>query len=61
MQVELSDDEVQLLREVLDSAVTDLSPEIADTDNPFYRRSLVERREHMRAILDKLGGPLPRT
>jgi hypothetical protein len=60
MQVELSDDEVELLREVLDTTVADLSPEIADTDNPFYRRGLVGRRDHIRAILDKLGGPVPR-
>jgi hypothetical protein len=57
MQIELSDDETQLLREILDSVVSDLSPEIADTDNPDYRRSLMERRSHIRLILAKLGVP----
>ena len=59
MQYELSDDETLLLREVLDSTVRDLSPEIVDTDNPNFRRSLVDRRDHLRTILDRLGGPLP--
>jgi hypothetical protein len=60
MQVELSDEQAELLREVLDSVVGDLSPEIADTDNPTYRRQLVARRDQLRAILAQVGGPLPR-
>ncbi len=60
MQFEFSDDDVRLLRELLDATVLDLSPEIADTDNPTYRRSLVDRRDQLRAILDTLGGPPPR-
>jgi hypothetical protein len=59
MQVELSDDEIQLLREVLGNTVRDMSPEIADTDNASYRRSLIERRDVLRRALNKLGGPLP--
>lgn len=59
MHLELSDDDAQLLREVLDSVVRDLSPEIADTDNARYRRGLVDRRHHIAAILDAVGGPLP--
>jgi hypothetical protein len=55
MNIELSDEEAQLLREILDSVVSDLSPEIADTDNPDYRRSLIDRRTHLRAILAKFG------
>ena len=54
----LSDVDAELLREVLDSVVRDLSPEIADTDNPAYRRELKERRDRLRAMLDLLGGPV---
>lgn len=43
MQVDLSAADVDLLAEVLESVLSDLSPEIADTDNPEYRRSLKER------------------
>jgi hypothetical protein len=60
MQLELSDEQVEVLRDALDSVVGDLSPEIADTDNPTYRRQLVARRDLLRAILSQVGGPLPR-
>jgi len=56
MRLELDDSDVQLLREVLHSVVRDLSPEIADTDNPSYRRELKDRRDRLRAVLDLLGG-----
>jgi hypothetical protein len=57
MRLELDESDVQLLREVLHSVVRDLSPEIADTDNPNYRRDLKNRRDRLRAVLDLLGGP----
>jgi hypothetical protein len=58
MQVDLSDDDTELLREVLHTTVLDLSPEIADTDNPDYRRELIARRDRLRGLLDRFGGPL---
>jgi len=58
MQLELTGDEAELLQEVLDSVIRDLRSEIADTDNPDYRRGLVDRRERLRALLAKVGGPL---
>ena len=57
-QLELDDDDIQLLREVLTAEVSDLSPEIADTDNPAYRRTLIARRDRLRSILSALGGPV---
>jgi hypothetical protein len=54
MKLELSDDDARLLHEVLDTVVSDLSPEIADTDNPQFRRSLEQRRDRLKAILDSL-------
>jgi hypothetical protein len=59
MPIDLNDEEADLLRDVLESVVSDLSPEIADTDNPFYRRELIGRRDRLRAILDKVSGALP--
>jgi hypothetical protein len=58
VQLELTDDDVQLLREVLTAEVSDLSPEIADTDNPSYRRELRARRDRLRALLQAMGGPV---
>ena len=60
MPFDLTDEEAELLREVLDSVVRDLSPEISHTDNPTYRRELIARRDLIRSILDKVGGPLRR-
>jgi hypothetical protein len=60
MQIELDDSDAEILREVLYSVIMDLSPEIADTDSPDYRRQLKARRDRLRAVLDRLGGP-PRT
>jgi hypothetical protein len=54
-QLELSAEDVELLREVLDATIRDLSPEIADTDNPGYRRGLVERRERLQGIRARLA------
>ena len=61
MQLELTDDDAELLQEVLDSVVRDLRSEIADTDNRDYRRGLIARRDRLRALLDQVGGPVIRT
>jgi hypothetical protein len=54
MQIELDDAQARLLKDVLTAYVSDMSPEIADTDNPAYRRDLETKREHLRAILAAL-------
>ncbi len=54
-RLELTAEQVGLLGEVLDETIRDLSPEIADTDNPEYRRQLKERREQLLAIRHLLG------
>jgi hypothetical protein len=48
--LELTADQVVLLADLLDGAIRELSPEIADTDNPAYRRELKEHREQLRAV-----------
>ncbi len=55
MQVDLSDADVELLTDILSGVISDLSPEIADTDNPTYRRELKERRARIRELLARVG------
>jgi hypothetical protein len=55
MELNLSDEEVDELRVLLDQAIRDLSPEIAGTDNPAYRSGLRGRRELLREIRGRLG------
>ena len=55
MTVEVDETERALLCEVLAGVIADLSPEIADTDNPSYRRMLIERRNQLQALLDKFN------
>ena len=58
MSFDLTEEDLELRREVLRSVISDLSPEIADTDNPSYRRVLIARRDRLRAIVAKLAaGP----
>ncbi len=54
MELTLTDAEASALRDLLDGALGDLSTEIADTDNAGYRVSLKERRQHLRAVRDKM-------
>ena len=56
MELHLSDDEATALTDVLDTAITELSPEIADTDNAAYRAMLRDRRETLRALRGKCDG-----
>ena len=55
MLLDLDDSDVQLLREMLHSVVQDLSHEIADTDHLVVRRELKNRRDRLRAVLERLG------
>lgn len=59
MELTLSDDEAELLRALLDTAWRDTRSEIADTDSPRFRRGLRIDEASIRAMLDRLGGPLP--
>jgi hypothetical protein len=56
MELHLSDEQAGLLRRVVDTEIHDLGFEIADTDNPAFRRDLEARRVLLRQILDRLGG-----
>lgn len=50
MMLELSAPCAEELRSTLEQVLSDMSGEIADTDNAGYRRQLQERRERLREI-----------
>ena len=52
--IELTDDENKTLSALLESAVSDLGYEIADTDNFDYRNGLKAKKETVSAILERL-------
>ncbi len=54
MQLTLTDIETTELRDLLDGSLSDLSSEIADTDNPGYRLVLKERRTRLQAVRAQL-------
>jgi hypothetical protein len=45
------------LRATLSEVVRDMSSEIADTDNPGFRRDLEARRDRLRSLLALLEDP----
>jgi hypothetical protein len=55
MKIELTDEQVGELRELLRGALSDLSSEIAATDNPTFRDGLRARRVSLEGALTQLG------
>lgn len=56
MHIKLTDQQAAELRELLQSSLSDLSAEIAGTDNAGYREGLRVRRASLEAVLLELGG-----
>lgn len=56
LTLDLSPSEQALLRDVLESAVSELSTEISGTDAKDYRDDLKERREVLQKVIAALGG-----
>ena len=54
--VELTDEQQELLAELLKGVLGDLSYEIADTDNSTFKDQLKKRREALKDIADRLQG-----
>jgi hypothetical protein len=54
MMVELSDEFSEELGATLANVISDMSSEIADTDNPGYRRELQARRARLQSIVESL-------
>jgi hypothetical protein len=56
MDVALTNEESEALLQALSSYCSDLRMEIADTDNPEFRRGLRHEREVLEHVVEKLVG-----
>jgi len=56
MQIDLSDEETRVLRELLDGVLPDLKREIARADDRAFRHQLVLRQELAERLVSRLGG-----
>ncbi len=54
MKVDLSDEQSEELGVTLANVISDMSSEIADTDNAGYRRELQARRARLQSIVESL-------
>ena len=54
MQIEVSLEELKLLRELVDREITNLSPEIHHTRTPNYRDGLKAHRDELQELRDHL-------
>lgn len=52
LQIDLSREELRILEDVLESYLSDLRMEIADTDRKDFRDGLKERKRVLNAVLD---------
>ncbi len=59
MVLELNNREIEILRVLIESRVTQLSPEIRRTDAPAYRKSLEVDQEVLDRLLKRLAAPVP--
>jgi len=57
MELHLDDQELPVLRDLLQSALGDLSMEIANTDNAQFRARLRRERDLLKAVFDRLNAP----
>jgi hypothetical protein len=55
MNIELSSEESDALRAALESALSDLRMEVADTEDQTFREALKAREKALRSVLDRLG------
>ncbi|MCK6619631.1 MAG: hypothetical protein HUU32_00585 [Calditrichaceae bacterium] len=57
----LGEEEAQILQEVLESCISDLSMEIADTDRMEFREILKTRKRTLLKVLEVLRGTMPQS
>ena len=55
MQIDLTDEEARILRELLDGVLPDLRREIARADDRAFRHQLVLRQELAERLATRLG------
>ena len=61
MQIDLSDEDARVLRELLDGVLPDLRREIARAEDRAFRHQLVLRQELAERLVSRLGqGSAPR-
>ena len=56
IQIELSSEESEILREVLTSYLSDLRMEIADTENMDFREALKKKEAFLKELIQRLEG-----
>jgi len=54
MQIDLTEAEAEVLRELLTYAISEIRMEIADTDSGSYRQTLKDRKALFLSIAEKL-------
>jgi len=59
MRVDLSIEEKRILHGILESTLSDLRMEIADTDSQDFRDMLKKRKAVLQKLLEALGPPPP--
>lgn len=55
MNIELTTDEIAVLKKLIDHEIEDINPEIHHTGKAAMRDELKQYRETLRGILEKLG------
>ncbi len=61
VRLEMNEEEMALVRRILDSYVFDLRTEIHHTDNREFRQTLKHEDEVLRGLLQRLEGQQART
>lgn len=56
MQIDLTAEEVRMLGDILESYLSELRMEIADTDSKDFRETLKTRKAFVQELVDRLGG-----
>ncbi len=59
IQIDLDGEERAILRESLETLLSDLRMEIADTDRMAFRDRLKRRKAIIQKVIDALGGTAP--
>lgn len=57
MNLEVTDEEREILNEVLQGAMTNLEVELHRTDNPTFKGKLKHRCDVLETLLNKVGEP----
>lgn len=59
VRLALDEAEARSLRDLLSASIGDMSMEIADTDNPTFRKELKSRRDQLQRVLEAIDTSLP--